>query len=363
MPADALPPLKISGLHHFDHVSFAASDLAATHDCTLADFRFHDGQMLPALHLHYRTLGEPSGAPVLMLHGTGGSGASLLTPAFAGALFGPGQPLDARHHFIILPDAIGSGQSSKPSDGLRLRFPAYNYDDMVEAQHRLVTEHLGLKHLHLVMGHSMGGMHTWLWAGRYPDFMDAAVPMASQPTPMSGRNWMLRRLLCEMIRQDPDWQQGHYARPPRGLGLALAFFDIATNGGTRALHHAAPTRAQADAHVDRLLAAELTVDANDRLFQLEASRDYDASTLLAKIRAPVLAINAQDDERNPDELELTQHCVAQLAHGRLLLLPASEFSAGHSTTTDARRFADALGAWLRTVAIPAIRGLDPNTHG
>jgi homoserine O-acetyltransferase len=321
----------------------------------LADFRFHTGEVMPALCVHYRTVGDPSGAPVLMLHGTAGSGSSLLTPSFAGALFGPGQPLDARHHWIILPDAIGTGQSSKPSDGLRACFPAYNYDDMVQAQHRLVTEHLGIAHLRLVMGHSMGGMHAWLWACRYPGFMDGVVPMAAQPTAMGGRNWMLRRLLCEMIRRDPDWLQGNYTQPPRGLALALAFFETATNGGTAALQRAAPTRVQADEHVDRLLAAHRRVDANDLLFQWEAGRDYDPAPWLGQVRADVLAINAQDDERNPVELGLTRSAIARLRRAQLLELPASHASAGHATTAHAQAYAQALAVWMR--ALPRSPGL------
>src|SRR6476646_5134702 len=174
-------------------------------DWIARDFRFHTGDVMPELRLHSTTVGAPSGQPVLILHGTTGSGATMLTPAFAGELFGPGQPLDASRYFIILPDAIGTGKSTKPSDGMRMSFPKYNYDDMVDAQHRLVREHLGVKHLRLVIGNSMGGMQTWIWAQKYPDFMDLAVPMASLPTEMSGRNWMMRRLLVESIRNDPEW--------------------------------------------------------------------------------------------------------------------------------------------------------------
>ena len=195
-------------------------------DWIARDFRFHTGEVMPELRLHYTTVGEPSGEPVLILHGTTGSGASMLTPAFAGELFGPGQPLDASKYFIILPDALGAGKSSKPSDGLRAKFPRYNYDDMVAAQYRLVTEGLGVRHLRLVLGNSMGGMHTWMWGVNYPDFMDALVPMASQPTEMSGRNWMMRRLLIDTIRNDPDWNNGNYTTP-----AALAA------GGQRVLRH------------------------------------------------------------------------------------------------------------------------------
>ena len=185
------------------------------------DFRFHTGEVLPELRLHYTTVGAPTGEPVLILHGTTGSGAGMLTPAFAGELFGPGQPLDASRYYIILPDAIGTGKSSKPSDGLRTSFPKYNYDDMVDAQYRLVTEHLGVRHLRLVLGNSMGGMQTWIWAQKYPDFMDVAVPMASLPTEMSGRNWMMRRLIIDSIRNDPEWMNGNYTKQPRSAAVRL----------------------------------------------------------------------------------------------------------------------------------------------
>jgi homoserine O-acetyltransferase/O-succinyltransferase len=197
-------------------------------DWVARDFRFHTGEVMPELRLHYRTVGNPSGDPVLILHGTGGSGASMLTPAFAGELFGSGQPLDASKYLVILPDAIGTGKSSKPSDGLRTKFPKYNYDDMVEAQYRLVTEGLGIRRLRLVLGNSMGGMQTWLWGERYPDFMDALVPMASQPTPMASRNWMLRRMMIEMIRNDPEWNNGNYTSQPRSL-LAINSADDERN--------------------------------------------------------------------------------------------------------------------------------------
>src|SRR4249920_331084 len=201
-------------------------------DWIARDFRFHTGEVLPEVRLHYRTIGTPEGIPVVVLHGTGSSGQSMLTPAFAGELFGPGQPLDAAKYFIILPDAVGHGNSSKPSDGLRAKFPNYNYDDMVDAQYRLVKEGLGIRHLRLVIGNSMGGMHTWLWGQKYPDYMDALVPMASQPSEMASRNWMLRRLLIDTIRSDPDYNDGNYTAQPRSMLRANLSFGIATNGGT-----------------------------------------------------------------------------------------------------------------------------------
>src|SRR5262247_3820037 len=271
-------------------VASAADYPAAKEGDWLArDFRFHTGEVMPELRLHYRTVGNPSGEPALILHGTGGSGANFLTPAFAGELFGSGQPLDASKYFIILPDAIGTGKSAKPSDGLRTTFPKYNYDDMVEAQYRLVTEGLGIRRLRLVLGNSMGGMQTWLWGERYPDVMDALVPMASQPTPMASRNWMLRRMMIETIRSDPDWNNGNYTSQPRSLRLASVFYAMATSGGTLAYQKLAPTREKADKLVDERLAAPAPADANDFLYQWDSSADYDPSPGLERIAAALLA--------------------------------------------------------------------------
>jgi homoserine O-acetyltransferase len=313
------------------------------------DFRFHTGEVLPEVKLHYRTVGEPSGEPVVVLHGTGGSGASMLTPAFAGELFGEGQPLDAKKHFIILPDAIGHGKSTKPSDGLKTRFPKYNSEDMVDAQHRLLTEGLGLKHVRLIIGNSMGGFHTWLWGGRYPDFADALVPMASQPTPMASRNWMLRRLKIEMIRQDPSYMGGDYTEQPKMMKLADVFYTAATNGGTLALQKAAPTRERADKLVDDRLAARFTADANDYIYAWESSAAYDPTPGLEKITAALLAINAADDERNPPETGITEAAMKKVKNGRLLLIPASEETRGHGTTGNAKLYARELRDFLEAV--------------
>ena len=300
------------------------------------DFKFHTGESLPELRLGYTTIGEPSGQPVLVLHGTTGSAGSMLTPAFAGELFGAGQPLDATKYFIVIPDSVGHGKSSKPSDGLRMKFPKYNYGDMVEAQYRLVKEGLGIAHLRLVIGNSMGGMHTWLWAVKYPDFMDALAPMAAQPTAMSSRNWMMRRLIVDTIRNDPDWKDGNYTAQPRALKAANVFFGIATNGGTLAYQKMAPTREKADKLLDDRLAAPFTADANDFLYQWESSGTYDPAPSLARITASLLAINAADDERNPPETGLMVEALKQVKHGRLHLIPASEETRGHGTTGMAR---------------------------
>ena len=318
-------------------------------DWTAADFRFHSGETLPALRIHYTTIGSPSGEPVLVLHGTAGSGTGMLGAAFAGELFGPGQPLDATRYFIILPDAIGAGKSSKPSDGLRTRFPRYNYDDMVLAQYRLVTEGLGIRHLRLVLGNSMGGMHAWLWGVRYPDFMDAIVPMACQPTEMSGRNWMMRRMLIDSIRNDPDWKNGDYATQPRAVRVANAFWSIVSIGGSQAYYKAAPTREKADKLVDDRLAAPFTADANDFLYQWESSADYNAAPGLDRIRAAVLAINSADDERNPPELGIMERELRRIPGARLYLIPASEDTRGHGTTAMARFWKAQLADFLASL--------------
>jgi homoserine O-acetyltransferase len=323
-------------------------------DWVVRDFRFHTGEVLGELHLHYITIGEPSGDPVVILHGTAGSGSSFLTPAFAGELFGPGQPLDASKFFIILPDAIGAGKSSKPSDGLRAKFPRYDYDDMVTAQYRLLAEGLGVHHLRLLIGNSMGGMETWLWGEAYPDFMDGLVPMASQPGAMSGRNWMMRRMVIDAIRTDPDWHNGDYDAEPRLMRFANVFFGIAANGGTLAYQKMAATREEADRLVDDRLAAPFTADANDLLYQWDASRDYNPAPGLARIQAPLLAINSADDERNPPETGIMERGLKQVKNARLYLIPASEETLGHGTVGIAKFWKLQLQEFLReTLAPPA----------
>ena len=315
-------------------------------DFVLKDFTFHDGAKLPALSIHYVTLGDPQSPAVLVLHGTNGNGASMLSPDFGGALFGPGQPLDAGKYFIILPDMIGAGKSSKPSDGLKMQFPRYNYDDMISAAYRLLTEGLKVKHLRLVTGNSMGGMLTWTFGEAYPGFMDALVPLASTPAPMSGRNWILRRMLVETIKADPAWNGGNYTSQPKSLKLANAFFGFATSGGNLGLQKQAPTREAADRLVDARLTAPATGDANDVIYQFEASRDYDPSPKLSRITAPVLAINSADDERNPNETGLLEKGIAQVKKGQIFLIPASADTRGHGTTGMAKLWRDRLATFL-----------------
>ena len=312
--------------------------IGAEGDFRMRDFRFRDGSVLPELRIHYTTLGRPrrdaAGTvrnAVLILHGTTGSGRGFLGPAFAGELFGPGQLLDTAAHYVILPDGIGTGRSSKPSDGLRARFPRYGYEDMVTAQYRLVTEGLGVNHLRLVTGTSMGGMQTWMWGTRYPEFMDALVPLASVPAQIAGRNRMMRTIVSDAIRGDPEWRGGEYAAPPRGLYAALAMLFMMTSSPLQ-LQAAAPTRDSADAYIRGWTRARLaSTDANDFLYQFEASRDYDPSPHLGRIRAPVLAINSADDLVNPPELGLMERLMPRVARGRYVLIPTGARTRGHGT--------------------------------
>jgi homoserine O-acetyltransferase/O-succinyltransferase len=317
-------------------------------DWIAKDFKFHTGEVMPQLKLHYTTVGEPTGQPVLVLHGSGGSAATMLTPTFAGELFGAGQPLDAAKYYIIIPDSIGHGQSAKPSDGPKTAFPKYDYNDMVDAQYRLVTEGLGIKHLRLVIGNSMGGMHAWAWGVRYPHMMDALVPMASQPTAMAARNWILRRAMIETIKNDPDYNGGNYTTQPRMMRYAIAAYRFASAGGTLAYQALAPTAAKADKMVDEQLALPVTADANDYIYQWEASHDYDPSAEMEKIEATLLAINAADDERNPPETGVTAAAIKRIRHGGLYLIPASTETRGHLTTGNAKFYAEQLRELLQT---------------
>lgn len=300
------------------------------------DFRFHTGETAKELKIGYITLGSPSNPAVLILHGTAGSAKGMLNKEFGEELFLAGQPLDANKYFIIITDAIGVGRSSKPSDGLKAKFPQYNYDDMVQAQYRLLTEGLGITRLKLVLGNSMGGMQTWLWGINYPGFSDYLVPMASTPSAMSGKNWMLRRYISESIRQDPEWQEGNYKSQPKGAKFASVFYPIASTGGNQRLQRLAPDSERADIYVNERLAAPFSMDANDFLYQWESSRDFNPSDGLSKIQAKVLVINSADDERNPPELGIMEKQLKKINNARLLLIPASEYTSGHSTTGQAK---------------------------
>ncbi len=326
-----------------------AAEFPAPKDGTfiVKDFKFHSGETFPELRLAYKTIGDPAGIPVLILHGTAGSAQSMLGQGFAGELFGKGQALDATKYFIILTDALGAGKSAKPSDGLKAKFPKYNYDDMVDAQYRLVTEGLGIRHLKLVLGNSMGGMHSWVWGTRYPDMMDALVPMASQPTAMSSRNWMMRRLMIETIKADPDYNNGDYTTQPKMTRIANVFNATGTNGGDLGFQALAPSRQAADKLVDTALAAPGPADTNDFIYQWAASADYDVSTRLGSIKARVLAINSADDERNPVITGLMKNSIEQIKGAKLYLIPSSPETRGHGTTGSlARLWAPQLADFL-----------------
>jgi len=322
----------------------------------MRNFHFTDGSVLPKLRIHFTTLGharkDASGVvrnAVLILHGTTGNGRGFLTPTFAGELFGPGQLLDSTTYFIILPDGIGTGKSSKPSDGLRARFPHYGYSDMVTAQYRLVTEELGVNHLVLVLGTSMGGMQSWMWAERYPDFMDGVVPLASVPTQIAGRNRMMRRFVSQSIRSDQEWQGGNYSTQPHGLFGALEMLFMMTSS-PRYLHRIAPTRDSADEYIDSWIRSRLSTDANDFMYQFEASSDYDPSRDLEKIRTAVLAINSADDLVNPPELGLMEPLIKRVPRSRYVLLPITDETRGHGTHSLPRIWKSYLAEFLQSIA-------------
>jgi homoserine O-acetyltransferase/O-succinyltransferase len=308
-------------------------------DYVVRDFKFRSGETLPELRLHYATLGTPARDEggvvrnaVLVMHGTGGTGGQFLTPQFAGVLFGPGQLLDATKYFIILPDGIGHGRSSKPSDGLRARFPHYTYDDIVAAQHRLLTEKLGVNHLRLVMGTSMGGMQTWVWGETYPDFMDALMPLASLPVEIAGRNRVMRRMILDAIRSDPTWAGGDYREQPRqGLTAAVNILLMMTSSPLQ-WQKQAPTREAADKFYEERLKAQLArTDANDMLYQFDSSREYDPAPALEKIKVPLVAVNSADDLVNPPELGIMEREMKRVRRGRYVLIPTSDETRGHGT--------------------------------
>jgi homoserine O-acetyltransferase len=324
-------------------------------DYVVRNFRFSSGETLPELRLHYRTLGKPRKDAkgvvrnaVWIGHGTGGSGAQFIRPEFAGELFGAGQLLDAGRYFIVLPDGIGHGKSAKPSDGLRAKFPQYGYTDMVEAQYRLLTEGLGVNHLRLVMGTSMGGMHTWVWGQRHPEFMDALLPLASLPTQISGRNRVWRKTLIDDIRNDPAWNGGNYDRQPPSLRTAngLIFF-MGSNPILR--QQQMPTLARSDETLELSMAnAVRNQDANDVLYQVSASWDYDPGPGLEKIRAPLIAVNSADDLINPPELGILEREIRRVPRGEAVLIPLSPETRGHGSHTIANLWKQHLARLLET---------------
>jgi homoserine O-acetyltransferase len=307
-------------------------------DYVIKNFTFTSGDTLPELRIHYHTLGKPIKDAkgmvrnaVLIGHGTGGSGDGFLRPQFAGELFGPGQLLDASKYYIVIPDGIGHGKSSKPSDGLHAHFPHYGYTDMVTAQFRLLTEGLGVNHARLIMGTSMGGMQTWVWGEQHPDFMDALLPLASLPTQVAGRNRVWRYLGIEAIKNDPEWHGGDYQQqPPAFKTVAGMLWFVSSNPIVR--QKEAPTLAQADQEIDAYIVDfAKTSDANDLIYQLDASHDYDPGPGLEKIRAPLLAINSADDLINPPELGILEREIKRVPHGRAIVIPLSDRTRGHQT--------------------------------
>jgi homoserine O-acetyltransferase len=329
----------------------AAALAVSEGDFVVREFRFASGETLPELRLHYRTLGTPGSPAVLVLHGTTGTGAQFLGDSFAGALFGPGQLLDAAKHFIILPDGIGHGGSSKPSDGLRTRFPHYGYGDMVEAQRRLLMEKLGVSHLRLIVGTSMGCMHSWLWAEAQPKVMDAVLALACLPVQIAGRNRALRKLAADAVRQDPAWNGGEYRQQPlAGLrgALEVLFF---MGSAAVPLQSQAGSRDAADRFADEWMAKRLAAtDANDFLYAFEASRDYDPSAGLERIEAAVTAINSADDEVNPPELGILEREIRRVRRGKAVVLPIGPQTRGHGTHTNAPAWNDHLAELLQRSA-------------
>lgn len=335
----------------------AAAAQGDTGSVMLRDVKFASGESLAVVRIHYRTLGAPRrdaaghvANAVLILHGTGGSGDQFLSPLFAPEMYGAGQPLDTATHYVILPDNIGHGRSSKPSDGLHARFPHYGYDDMVALQYRLLTEGLHVDHLRAVMGTSMGCMHAWIWAERHPDFVSGIVPLACLPTQIAGRNRMMRRMILDDIRTDPEWRGGEYTTQPRGLTAALQLLFMMTSS-PRVQQRAGPTRDSADAWITTWLAGRTAAtDANDLLYQFDASRDYDPSSGLAAISIPVLAINSADDVVNPPELGIMERLMPRVQRGRYVLIPTGPLTRGHGTHTVAAAWTSYVGPFLAGLA-------------
>jgi homoserine O-acetyltransferase len=330
-------------------------------DAVIRDFQFASGQMLPEVKMHYRTLGQPMrqadgkvANAVLILHGTGGTGNTFVEgrggELFAAQLFGAEQLLDATKYYIIIPDNLGHGKSSKPSDGLHAGFPRYGYEDMIKAQYLLLTETLKVDHLRLVLGTSMGGMHTWLWGQRYPDFMDGLMPLASLPTQISGRNRMWRKLIIDAIRTDPEWNNGDYKSQPHGLRTAAQMLSLMSSNPV-IRQKDAPTLKKADEMFDQEVSRRLqALDANDLAYAVDSSWDYDPGPGLAKIRAPLLAINFADDLINPPELGILEREIKHVPHGKAILMPASEETIGHGTHTKAVVWKQYLATFLDETA-------------
>ena len=356
MPSAIHRLIAFAAVSNLVAVPVAAQRGPSGRDYTIHNFRFASGETLADLRMHYIAFGKPrrdaSGMvrnAVMVLHGTTGSGSGFVSPTFAGQLFGPGQLLDTANYFVVLPDNVGHGRSSKPSDGMHARFPKYTYDDMVDAQHELLTKGLGVNHLRLVMGTSMGCMHSWVWAERYPDFIDGAVPLACVPAPIAGRNRMMRRMIMDFITQDPGYENGDYTTQPAGLRPAMGMLFVLTSA-PKVQQRQAPTRDQADSAIRAYLDQNVkTHDANDVVYAFNASRDYDPSPNLGKITARVLAINSADDFVNPPELGIVDTLIRRVKNGKFVLLPITDQTRGHGTHSLPAVWGSYLAAFLKTL--------------
>jgi homoserine O-acetyltransferase/O-succinyltransferase len=328
--------LVIFAIHANGQAKYPA---AVAGDYKVKNFEFESKEVLPEMNLHYYTIGTPqkdargqTTNAVIVMHGTTGTGQQFINDRFAGNLFGPGQLLDATKYFIIMPDCIGHGKSSKPSDGMHMKFPKYTYNDMVKAQYMLLTQHLGVNHLRLVMGTSMGGMHSWVWGEMYPSFMDALMPLASLPVEIAGRNRMTRKMAIDLIMMDPEWKGGDYTSQPK-VGLTGAISSLIFMGSAPLqMQKGAPTREKAEENLARTKARYLaTLDANDVIYAFDASRFYNPEPLAEKIIVPTFAINSADDEVNPPELNLMEPVIKRIPKGRYILIPTSDKTSGHGT--------------------------------
>jgi homoserine O-acetyltransferase/O-succinyltransferase len=331
-------------------------------DANFSDYKFRDGETLNSLKIHYATLGTPHrnakgdvDNAVLVLHWTGADSRALLSPTFMKALFDPGRPLDAKRYYLIFPDSVGHGQSSKPSDGLKTKFPNYDYGDIVDLQHKLVTETLGITHLHAILGISMGGMNAWQWAEAYPDMMDAVMPVVSLPIPVSGRNLLWRRMVIDAIRSDPEWKNGNYTETPRGFIVGYNILRMMIDSAS-ALQHEVPNGAAADKFLEANRFSAEHQDANDLLYSLKSSFSYDPGPELAKIKTKLLALNFSDDEFNPDRLQVLQTVVPRLEHGRFVVQAGTPSSPGHFTMTRPELWAQHVAEFMGWIGDPPSTG-------
>ena len=326
---------------------------AAEADVWFDNYKFRDGKMLPRVKIHYATLGTPHrdakgeiDNAVLVLHWTGADSRALLSPTYTRALFDPGRPLDAHRYYLIFPDSVGHGHSSKPSDCLKTKFPRYDYNDIVDLQHKVVAETLGIKHLHAILGMSMGGMNAWQWAEAYPDMLDGVMPVVSLPIPVSGRNLLWRRMVIDAIRSDPEWKNGDYTETPRGWIAGYSILRMMIDSAS-ALQHEVPDSAAADKFLAGNRVTAEHVDANDILYSLESSFSYDPEPELSKIKTKLFALNFSDDEFNPDRLQILETVVPKLDHGRYVVQPGTPSSPGHFTMTRPDLWASHVAEFMR----------------